>query len=314
MYGEFVQWLTSGESAPPLEDAPPGACRGVLVGWLRDVLLPLVWAEIGRECVDSATGATRPVTTADVCLKIVRPATESTKCRYVELEHMRGTRDVILPGVTLLGPRALVGRTSSFASHCWGAPFADLVAALCHGMSDDAYVFVDIFAVKQHYPDHASAPPDIQADLDFVPIVQACGSLILCAAHLPSVAALPVQAAQRGMMDDGSPLVVTAADRARCAFWRVWCLVELAAALAKGVPVVMLVGGKDGSGGFVPELSMLQPNLGYLVDVGSADATVKNDIPLIMDQMLPKIIGVDSRAAAIEKGEPERHSLAHLQA
>ena len=84
--------------------------------------------------------------------------------------------------------------------------------------------------------------------------------------------------------------------------------------LLEGVPVVMLVGGKDGSGGFVPELSMLQPNLGYLVDVGSADATVKNDIPLIMDQMLPKIIGVDSRAAAIEKGEPERHSLAHLQA
>ena len=42
----------------------------------------------------------------------------------------------------------------------------------------------------------------------------------------------------------GKIKLVPPAERKRCAFWRVWCLVELAAALAENKPVVMLVGSR----------------------------------------------------------------------
>jgi hypothetical protein len=133
----------------------------------------------------------------------------------------------------------------------------DLVAAICHVLPDVEFVWIDIFAVCQH------AGPKNANDLDFVPVVQSCGNLILCAAHLPSVAAMTV--------DTRSMQSISEADRKRCAFWRVWCLVELAAAAAMQVPVIMLVGtAADDDASFTPNNKMLK-NLGNLVDVAQAE-------------------------------------------
>ena len=37
----------------------------------------------------------------------------------------------------------------SYASHCWGNKFGDLVAAVCSSARCDRYVWIDIFAVRQ---------------------------------------------------------------------------------------------------------------------------------------------------------------------
>ena len=37
----------------------------------------------------------------------------------------------------------------SFAVHCWGNKFGDLVAAVCANARTDRYVWIDIFAVRQ---------------------------------------------------------------------------------------------------------------------------------------------------------------------
>jgi hypothetical protein len=62
-----------------------------------------------------------------------------------------------------------------------------------------------------------------------------------------------------------------------CAFFRVWCLVELVSALRAGRPVVMLVGNADSAtGAFRPNRGMIA-NLYRLVDVRSAIASVEAD-------------------------------------
>ena len=63
--------------------------------------------------------------------------------------------------------------------------------------------------------------------------------------------------------------------------------------------------GSEGALKFVPNMGMAE-NLFHLVDVGHADATVKTDIPLILDELLPQTLGVEGREAAVAK----RNSLA----
>ena len=72
-------------------------------------------------------------TTGDVCFKIVMPFSLERSCRFVdtlEAEH--------------------VDQSDAFASHCWGASFLDLVAALKHVLEPHQVVWIDIFAVLQH--------------------------------------------------------------------------------------------------------------------------------------------------------------------
>ena len=50
------------------------------------------------------------------------------------------------PGLAGLGR---LGRARVFVSHTWGTLFANTVAAVAHALPDDAYVWLDIFAVRQ---------------------------------------------------------------------------------------------------------------------------------------------------------------------
>jgi hypothetical protein len=244
---------------PSAEYAPPaGLERAVRVGWLKTF----------AQEVQAAW------TTADVVANIVKPRTESRKCRFVELPEMLDSD--------------FVGAASAFASHTWGARFHDLVAQLAHVFVDSQFVWIDIFAVCQH-------PGDEQkADLaEFVPLVMHTRALILCATHLPSV----LQIDRDAIVEQRSDLL-PAEERRKCAFFRVWCLLELAAAAACGASVVMLVGESDASG-FVPKDEMLD-DLYHLVDVSHADATFESDKQLIFETLLPQTMQLD-RAASIAR-------------
>ena len=97
------------------------AARGVRVGFLKELIASL------------STAQRRELTTAQVVAQIVKPATASTRCRYVELPEMRHN----------------IGAPRGFVSHTWSGRFADLVAAVAQVFTEDQYVWVDIFAVRQ---------------------------------------------------------------------------------------------------------------------------------------------------------------------
>ena len=81
--------------------------------------------------------------TSKVCGNVVKPATRSRACAYVEL--LRGRRNAA--GV------AAVARATVFLSHAWGNSFEDMIdAAETHlaGEAGTAYVWIDIFTVNQH--------------------------------------------------------------------------------------------------------------------------------------------------------------------
>lgn len=101
----------------------------------------------------------------------------------------------------------------------------------------------------------------------------------------------------------GKIKLVPPAERKRCAFWRVWCLVELAAALAENKPVVMLVGSRQPSGEFEPDPRMLV-NMYRLVDINDSEATLPEDVALILDAMLPQILGLADRVQAPLQSTP----------
>ena len=243
-----------------------GATRGVRVGWLADTFVPLVEQRLGRTA-----------TTADVCFQIVIPHSRERSCRYVEqLDD------------------ADVGPSDAFASHCWGASFLDLVAALIHVLEPNQYVWIDIFAVLQH--EHTEELKAIkQGDLDFAPVVQGCPMLILVGAHLGSVEDMGEEEVHMQKVH-----LVPAEERKRCAFLRVWCLVELAAALAAALPVVMLVGEADSQGEFVPNDGMLE-NMYHLVDINRAEATVASDVERIFDEIMPQVLGASSRSECVTR-------------
>ena len=71
-------------------------------------------------------------------LNYIKPETKAKFCRFVEI-------------IAEQEPRS-VGRAVVFCSHTWKAPFRDLVAALCHVLSDDQYVWIDVRAAAQRPP------------------------------------------------------------------------------------------------------------------------------------------------------------------
>lgn len=103
--------------------------RGVTIHWL------FAWTE-KHNCWSWPTSA--------VTKYIIQPATAHLHCRYTELPELQSPETSETPELGGLGP------SNSFVSHCWGAPFGDLVAALLDGDADPSRrVWIDIFAVRQ---------------------------------------------------------------------------------------------------------------------------------------------------------------------
>ena len=112
---EWKAYIDAEDTSSP-EDA---LLRGVTIGWLLDFTVEHdLWH----------------VPTWVVRRDWVFPATRASRCRFVDLPEMR----------------AFVGRASTYVSHCWGAPFGLIVAALLDGGGDPRrLVWIDLFAVRQ---------------------------------------------------------------------------------------------------------------------------------------------------------------------
>ena len=98
----------------PKTRARRGVHAGVQLGWLKQFVKRVPPG----------------MSTLDVVLKIIKPATKERLCRYVLLAEEES------PGA--------VGTAKIFASHTWRAPFRDLVAALAHVADDKDYVWIDV--------------------------------------------------------------------------------------------------------------------------------------------------------------------------
>ena len=108
-------------------------------------------------------------------------------------------------------------------------------------------------------------------DIDFKAVVQATDALMLVGTHVEAVARLSADhlVAKR----------VPEEARQRSAFFRVWCLGEMAAALEAEKPVVLLVGAAAGEGEelhFEPNEDMLY-NLYIVMDIEQAAASWEED-------------------------------------
>jgi len=199
----------------------------------------------------------RDMKTYEVVQEIIQPETRMSRCRYCEL------------------PSCPSGNATIFISHSWGASFRDLVTATYYVVSGhkDAVVWIDIFAVRQY--------PGNVADLSFASVVRNTNCLVLISIYFPEVANLDPIAISNRTVEIPSTLYQM------CAFFRVWCLVELASALAMDKPVVMVIGGSNKDNVFKPEpdLGMLI-NLYYIIDIENhASSSVPEDKNRILDDI-----------------------------
>jgi hypothetical protein len=107
-------------------------------------------------------------------------------------------------------------------------------------------------------------------DLAFEPIVRDTGALLLVSQSLTAVS-------QMHYDDAVARKRVPEEALKKCAFFRIWCLVELTEALRRQKAVVMLIGRARANGRFRADISMVS-NLAQLVDVSNATATVPADL------------------------------------
>jgi len=183
---------------------------------------------------------------------IICAATEDNRCRYTDLDVAKDH----------------IGPATVFASHCWGAPWGDLVAAVCCHADSQRRIWIDVFAVRQW--------PGNGADLHFVGIMRRCNAFMLATTLVPDVAAL-------------SKATASEADRKMLAICRLWCLMEIGAALQLSKPVVIKAGShvvnpEDGSVRFEPNNMMLDKML-HMIDVMTAETTVPADRVQIINKV-----------------------------
>lgn len=142
----------------------------------------------------------------------ILPATCKSRCQYTELEEMQ----------------EFVGHADTYVCHTWGACFGDMVAAVADGAAADRCVWVDIFAVRQ-WPGHS-------VDLDFSSVIHSCASFMF-------VCSSPLQFSNISDSELGLIKSFYRENRDIFALSRLWCLVELAAAIQKPDVAVIIKGG-----------------------------------------------------------------------
>ncbi|KAL1520006.1 hypothetical protein AB1Y20_023487 [Prymnesium parvum] len=248
---------------------PRAASYAVRLGWLVHDFLPTV---------------PQAMLTHQVVSELIKPATRRTRARFVE---------------TL--PSDAVGRVDVFVSHTWGAPFRELCAAVRHAVGDEsAFVWIDIFAVRQ-WPGNA-------ADVDFRPTVEAAKGFLLVGSDVTALRVIHPKMVLDGKLHtyEKQPDAVLKIENSkfefenglpkealsRCAFFRVWCVVELVAALRQGKPTVLMIGKTEKDGTFEPNgqkhrsykdtkkitpLGGMLETLYEMVDVRKATAKVEAD-------------------------------------
>ena len=167
---------------------------------------------------------------------IIKPATEATRCRYSDLPQMDG----------------LFGPAENFISHCWASPFGDLVAAASCGANRKRRVWIDIFAVRQW--------PGNIADLDFRSVIDSKSMQAVVLSFPIHILSWAQEFSLTYLLTTILPhderysvpkpwtdeflqaLEKDPEARKRLPFKRLWCVVELSAAIQSGVPIVPRLG------------------------------------------------------------------------
>ena len=204
--------------------------------------------------------------TQDVVRDIIVPATRDTRCRYADLPEL----------TDCFGPATV------YMSHCWGATFGDLIGAACHGARKDRVVWIDIFAVRQW--------PGNEADVHFRDVISQCDALI--------VSTSPVDALKKDVDNLVAFLASNEGEAARQSlpFFRLWCIVEIVAAILLKKPIVAKAGSvkRSKAEGFHSRISKvyeydtqcigtLMDDIMGLIDVDAAECTVQVDYDREMD-------------------------------
>lgn len=206
----------------------------------------------------------------DVILRIIKPQTEATRCRYVELDWMKEH----------------VGPANTFISYAQAGIWGDIVAAVVDGDADrNRKIWLDVFAVRQW--------PSSSPDLDFASTIECCNSFLIVCSSLEEVKKLLTWDDIYAHNTKKLPIAV----RKKISFLRVWCLVEIAkAAMIDDMPIIMKGGShlhdaNEDTVTFIPDAVMLR-RLSYLIDITNAEATVQSDKDIILSN-IKQTIGVD---------------------
>ena len=151
---------------------------------------------------------------------IIKPATMATRCRYAHLPEMK----------------PFVGPATVFLSHCWGAPFKDVVTASMANARNDRFVWLDIFAVRQW--------TGRDADLCFEHVIKRCQAMIVSISlHQDLRPEKPMTPWElHALYQEKIGLI-----RRKVSVWRLWCIVEMAAALAHQIPLIVWSGTATGT-------------------------------------------------------------------
>jgi hypothetical protein len=219
-------------------------CFGVDISWL----LEFTWS---HDCWQ--------VPTWQVVRDIIKPATrDRNRCRYSSLPEMS----------------SWIGPADVFMSHCWGALWGDLVMASCVGASKSRKVWIDIFAVRQW--------PGNVADLDFRGVISRCKAVIVATTTVNELCDTFISKDRERI-----EFLETAEGQhsRRCiAFFRLWCVVELAAAINLNKPVIIKAGIAKKSSSSLDMMAFdtdgvetMLRTLRYMVDLEDSACAVKAD-------------------------------------
>eukprot|EP01037_Dinobryon_pediforme_P020300 gene20300-20888_t len=172
-----------------------------------------------------------------------------------------------------------VGKATTFVSHCWGAKFGDLVAALCEEADVNRKVYVDIFSARQ-WPSSRADSSHVEA------VIKQCASfLAICSTGsnqrevFKNIKA--IDKVSRRM--EAIPREI----QLKISFFRVWCLYEIFVAITAEVPMILkggyheIISRRGHNRGvrmdrFLPDKGMLQALFWY-VDVQLAEISSPAD-------------------------------------
>jgi ankyrin repeat protein len=205
---------------------------------------------------------------------LIQPATCDTRCRFCEISEMQD----------------YIGPADVFLSHCWSAPFGDLIGAASQGAKKSRYIWADIFAVRQWGGN--------DADHVFRKVIKRSKALILSVSpverlkqpfnikleeHLKYFASLEGKAARKMI-----PVC------------RLWCAVELSAAAFQEKPIVIKGGyvseiKNDGTMEYIStEMGATMNTLYEIVDLKSTECVSKLDYDREMSIILSQPGGIES--------------------
>jgi hypothetical protein len=233
-------------------------------------------------------------TSGDVIRRIVKPATEVQRSRFVELPEMQ----------------RIVGPAHTFVSYAQAGKWGNLVAAILDGGADrNRRIWLDIFAVRQ-WP--CSSP-----DLDFETTIEHCKSFLIVCQPVEDI-----QYLSHRDLGSRKPDLLSNSAKKKIAFYRVWCLLEVCKAISmREMPIII----KCGELGFDKSDIIFKMNnddetlvsLSYLIDIRHAEATVMSDKSSIMER-IGKSYGIDGlnkmiRGALYSAYEVEQFKIDHMK-